>query len=335
MSYSDRLKQAGKYLGNKISQNNYNTNRVRQIKPKIERKLDIISQDYSFHMPFKTTSGSSRIMAVIRFKPDNCCECDAGAQTVARDVIATFRSDSFGPSNGTAYPARIAEPLEQTGTKFNYGYSSPFFHPTYMEYPDIADYEIAADGEGIVVPVDGVYTMVFEAYADCILDLNSYVRLQIRRNGTEILSEKIYSLDTVVEDGGLKKLLFQYALCRPLKGGDTVNAWVKALTPSMANVIDLSRSKFKMNLWGLGWAIIKGRVYDEATGDGISGATVSYSEGFGGYTTTDVDGNYVFTMIRPATYSLTASSSGYNDMTRITVAVMGEITIMDFNLTQV
>jgi hypothetical protein len=79
---------------------------------------------------------------------------------------------------------------------------------------------------------------------------------------------------------------------------------------------------------------IAGRVTDSTTSAGLSGATVSISGGTS--TTTDGTGNYAFSGLAPATYSLTASRTGYTTSAPTSAVVTaGSTTTTDFVLVPV
>jgi phosphatidylinositol-3-phosphatase len=70
-----------------------------------------------------------------------------------------------------------------------------------------------------------------------------------------------------------------------------------------------------------------GKVTNISTGGVISGATISYS---GGSTTSDANGNYTFTNVAPGTYSVTASHSGYFNVTNSVAVTSGTTSTLNF-----
>lgn len=72
---------------------------------------------------------------------------------------------------------------------------------------------------------------------------------------------------------------------------------------------------------------IKGRVTNISTGGAVSGATVSFS---GVSTTTDSSGNYSLSNVTPGTYSVTASHSGYFNVTHTATLASGATVTLNF-----
>jgi hypothetical protein len=75
---------------------------------------------------------------------------------------------------------------------------------------------------------------------------------------------------------------------------------------------------------------ILGEVLDVQTAQPIAGATVSYANGV---TATDSLGRYEFGHVVPGTYAVTASASGYGDVTQTAVVTARAWTTQDFSLT--
>jgi phosphatidylinositol-3-phosphatase len=74
---------------------------------------------------------------------------------------------------------------------------------------------------------------------------------------------------------------------------------------------------------------ISGRVTNISTGGAVSGATVSFS---GGSTTADSNGNYSFSNVGPGTYSVTASHTGYFNVTNSVSVNSGSTATLNFQL---
>jgi hypothetical protein len=340
----DKFKQLGKILRKDKENTALNTRNIQINFPMVERKLDDIAGDKSYLMEFPLTDGKHIISLNLKLKPDNCCDCEPGAATVVRDCIAYMSpgfpatgwdNSSFGPPDGTMQQAVYVEPLIQTGTNFNYGYSSPFFHPFYQQFPNIGGYTINPAG-GIIVPVDGMYSVLFKNKIETGAGEGSSLTTAILQNG-EVISKKVYS----VAKGNLQlgnsnpvKTYYQYAVCVALHAGDTVGAglqgdlnyWIIGAGRTIDNTL-------RINLLGLGFGTLIGTVKDNVTGLPIQGATVSYSIGFGGSTTTDENGLYEFDNITPGPYSVTVSHAGYTTLSRDTTVVFDDVVSLDFNLT--
>ncbi|MCW3840741.1 carboxypeptidase-like regulatory domain-containing protein, partial [Micromonospora yasonensis] len=79
---------------------------------------------------------------------------------------------------------------------------------------------------------------------------------------------------------------------------------------------------------------LTGVVTNLNTGGAISGATVTYSGGSSGSTTTDAAGRYTFTGVTASTYSVTATAGGYQARTYTGVTVTAGVTnTQDIQLT--
>jgi hypothetical protein len=74
---------------------------------------------------------------------------------------------------------------------------------------------------------------------------------------------------------------------------------------------------------------ITGRVTNISTGGAVSGATVSYS---GGSTTTDTNGAYTFSGVAPGTYNVTASHTGFFNVTNPVTVSSGTTATLNFAL---
>ena len=72
---------------------------------------------------------------------------------------------------------------------------------------------------------------------------------------------------------------------------------------------------------------ISGRVTNITTGGAVSGATVSFS---GGSATTDSNGNYSFSSVAAGTYTVTASHSGFFNVTHSATINSGQTTTLNF-----
>ena len=77
---------------------------------------------------------------------------------------------------------------------------------------------------------------------------------------------------------------------------------------------------------------IGGRVTDASTGNGIAGATVSYSGPNSGSVNTDSNGDYLTPDLQPGGYSVTASKSGYVPETKSTTVNSGQTSTVNFQL---
>ena len=80
--------------------------------------------------------------------------------------------------------------------------------------------------------------------------------------------------------------------------------------------------------------VVNGTVTDAGTGDPISGATVYLDDGSTNESaTTDADGNYAFTTVEPADYTVTANADGYDaESTTVSVAESDATVTQDFRL---
>ncbi len=339
-----RLHDQSKQIGRSQAESAHNTRRAALNMPLVERKLDVVSGDYTFTMDFPLTKRDHSAILTLKIKPDNCCECDPGAQTVVRDAVA-YWGHSYGIPNGVEQPFILVDPLEQTGTNFNYGWTlSGFGWDDYIAFPYIAGYSFNPTG-GLVIPVDGVYSALWKMQiggrniggsSQVIMELRTQIPQPDGTIKEERLSRKILS----VAKGNLtaeNSTQYLYATCVPLFGGSTLVQYITVI-----DIPDFSTSfghntdnSLRVNLLGLGYGSMVGKVFNQATGDPIVGATVSYVEGFGNSTVTDEFGYYAFYNIRPATYQVTVTAANYYSMTRTVTVYFNKITDMDFNLTHI
>lgn len=339
----DRFKQVNKSLRGDKKENELNTRRIQANLPLVERKLDVLAGEQSYKLEFPMSERNHTVTLDFRVRPDNCCECFPGAQAVKRDAIG-YMSTSFPDPNwqttnfgsvptGEMQQAIYIEPLVQTGTTFNYGYRAGIWVALYNEYPNFGGYEIVPEG-GIRVPTDGIYTVMFRQEIGIHTQLDTYLITAVLVNG-EPVSKKTYS----VAKGNLAlgdlhgKVYYQYALCIALHVGDIVGAGLESNAPGWSIRGERgTANSTRIVLLGLGFGYVIGRVFDNTTGIGIPGATVSYTIGFGGSTTTDENGYYVFEDLTPGPYSFTASKTGYVSMTRDLQVLFDEVVSIDFNL---
>lgn len=326
----DRLKEVGRTIQKNKKTTELNTRRVSTNLPLIERKLDAIAGDQPYYMEFPVSDKDHIITLNLLIRPDNCCDCSPGASTGIRDVIAYWKEGSFGVPDNEFHTAIYTRPLTQTGTNFNYGYSSPFFYHIYQQFPEIGGYDIDAEGE-LIIPVDGMYSILFKVGID-IQNINddSEITTAINQNG-EIISKKTYS-------SGKRNLLqgvhtyYQYAACVPLHKDDLVAGALSGKAVSWSIGYRDIGNTTRINLLGLGFGTLIGFVKDEITGEPILNATISYTNGFGGKTVTDDTGAYMFEELRPGPYSITATKTGYITMTRDVPILFDEVAEIDFAL---
>ena len=356
-----RLDQLSKGIQKSRIENDLNTRRAQANFPLVERKLDIVSLDYNFAMDFPLTKHDHSTFLTLKIKPDNCCECDPGAQAPMRSTIAYYFQSivPVGFTDRVDYPAIYAAPLIQNNSTFSYGWGlpSPLSVHLYEDYGPLGETSI---DEGIVIAEDGVYTIYFQAVIDggSVGGPDSEIIASIRRITTDedtgeelnlLLSKKIYSVargnlssgshihHLINLDNMVAWTLRVYATCVNLNAGDIVGGYIQATNiPNLSTFYgwsDLNNST-RINLLGLGYGILIGFVYDQ-DGVPLQGATVSYTLGFGGSTTTDEFGAYGFYTLRPATYNLTASKASYYAQTRMATVYFNKITQIDFTIEHV
>jgi hypothetical protein len=303
----NRLIQTGKRIQKTKLETDLNTRRIQATFPLVERKLDILSTDHDYSMDFPLTKHSHSVNIILRVKPDNCCDCDPGRETGAREAVCFF--DGYvGPSPypyeqdvPAEYPAKIMAPLAQTNTYFNRGYTNPWVYPIYVDYPDPGYYAINPAG-GIKVPTDGVYSVLFQTEMTGYITGSSEVVISIRKNSDpalapeteEVLSKRTYSVFRNNLGSGSHiswmlepRHLIQYATCVNLNEGDIVGGWLKVtninnFSAGNGGGLNNDNNNMKINLLGLGYGFLIGYVFDNTTKEPIIGATVSYDGGFGG-----------------------------------------------------
>lgn len=338
----DRFKQVNKSLRKDRKETELNTRRIQANLPSVERKLDTIAGEQPYRLEFPLSAHKHHVRLDLRVRPDNCCDCDPGAQAQQRDAFGFFNWNDYYPTaNGEKQLVRFTEPLQQTGTTFHYGYQSPFFTPFYHDFLPIAGYSIDPVTQGVVIPIDGIYAVLFTNIITTVTNGTSYMVLSINQNG-ESISQRTYTVASgTLPLGTSSRRYYQYAFCVPLRKDDIVQPGIQAdmifieAEPGFGAGGASIENTTRYTLMGLGFGVLIGLVYDQSTGLPISGATVSYTMGFGGSTTTNSDGRYEFFEITPGPYSVTASKSGYVSMTRDVTVPFDDIASLDFNLSPV
>lgn len=347
----DIFKQLNKSLRKDRKETELNTRRIQANLPSVERKLDVLAGEQGYHLEFPLSDHNHSVTLDLRIRPDNCCECEPGAQTVKRDVIAyqspgfpeplwdqsRFGSVPTGPVPTGEMQQGIYVPiLAQTGTTFNFGYRAGIWAPLYQEYPYIAGYEINPSG-GLIIPVDGMYAVMFRQTIGITTNADTYLVTAILQNG-EVVSQKTYSVakGNLGPENIYGQVFFQYASCIALHAGDIIGVGLKSNAPYW-NVPGWrgTENSTRVVLLGLGFGVLMGRVFNNTTGAEIAGATVSYTIGFGGSTTTDENGYYIFEDLTPGPYTVTAVKTGYISMTRDIEVLFDDVVHLDFNLVPV
>jgi hypothetical protein len=338
----------------------YNTRRIQSNFPLIERKLDNISGERNYLMEFPLTKRNHSVLLTLRVKPDNCCDCDPGAEAETRDAIG-YHFQSIIPvdyEEKVDYPAVYAYPLVTTSSTFNWGYWHGMFSSAlYEPYFPLGVSSLDPRG-GILIADDGVYTVYFQSIIDGgnIGGPDSEIIASIRRitidddTGEELdllVSRKIYSVakgnltggSHIYLDGGTGWTMRVYAQCTNLRAGDKIGGYVQATNiPNFSTNFGWGSldNSTKLSLLGLGYGFLIGNVYDSVTREPIQGATVSYTLGFGGSTITDDFGAYGFYTLRPATnYRITVTKSGYISQTQTIAVYFDKISEIDFSLNHV
>lgn len=362
-----RLEQLAKGISNTRKEAALNTRQYQANFPLVERKLDILSNNNSYILEFPLTKANHSALLTINIKPDNCCECEPGAAATGRDCEGYFKGGTIGPPGAyefnTPYPAiytgdatpaweynvwvptttRTPMGLVQTGVNFNYGYQSPFVVPIYQPFDAIAGYSIAPNGR-IKIPTDGVYSVLFQCTitGTAMSDAASFTQsIRVDRTDAypliETLSKKVYS---IANNNLNTSHPILYATCVNLYQGDTIAGWVEINDIAGFSVGSSSEwgdesNNTHINLLGVGYGYLIGYVYDIASGTPLTGASVSYSNLFGGHTTTDEFGGYGFYALAPGNYSVTATYEGFISQTQSAAVSFNSITELDYNLTHV
>lgn len=309
-----------------------NTRRLAAKLPFIERKLDKISGEQGFEMEFTLTNRSHSVLLSVYIKPENCCECEPGALPDATRDGTGSQASYVGGADGVAHPA-IWHRFDQTGNNLNLGYNSPFFYPFYNYYYDYAGFTNDTTNGGITIPVNGFYSVSYRESVGSYPASDGYAIISIRRNGI-IISKRSYTIGHGLNvDSGTSMLL--YAQCIPLFRGDILDGWFEGSGVGFLADPQQTQGSLTVNLIGLGWGAITGVVRDTVSGAPIQGVTVSYSMGFGGSTTTDQYGVYLFSQIRPGSYNFTFTMANYITNVMAATITFGQITNMDAPLTPV
>ncbi len=123
-----------------------------------------------------------------------------------------------------------------------------------------------------------------------------------------------------------------YTLSNVAPGSYTVTAaatnYVSASSTASVTSGNATTLNFQLNpAPGNTPGMLQGRVTNISTGGAVSGATVSFS---GGSTTTDSSGNYSFSNVAPGTYTVTASHTGFFNVTHSVTLASGATATLNF-----
>lgn len=223
----NQLDRFGESIRKDITETQHNTRRIAANLPLIERKLDVIAGDSSYRMDFPLTEKSHSVKLNVQVRPDNCCDCIPGAEPAKRytvafadyfwdttlEKIAGFGGMySYPPhawQNGVDYPAHYKSPVETDGSITNVWFAwegYPFFYPTVTNTFGYGGYTARVDAAtgGIVIPTNGVYSMIFRNRAGGSTTNTSHIVASIKRlpkdaedvyENWQTISRKIYSID--------------------------------------------------------------------------------------------------------------------------------------------
>lgn len=331
------VRQVSKRLYDVRKEAEQNTRRLHRNFPLVERKLDVVSSAYSFQMEFPLTERDHHALLSIKIKPDNCCECDPGEQGEGHECVA-YNEPNFGYPDGTPYPAKYLSPITQTQTYFNYGYGGPFFYPFYVPYPgpggftaNTIDPKTNVRG-GIVIPIDGIYEMLFRIQVSGVAEDDAASVISFIGCNGDSVSQKVFSIGRGnLQKGPFHLDIYQYASCIDFRQGDVVGGWLAASGVygyQIGGGDGNTSCQTTLNLIGYGHGTLTGRVIDEY-GNPLEGVNVYHNLGFGGSTLTDADGVYIFDSLRPATYQVTFSKTGYKTWTQDAVVTFESVTTLD------
>lgn len=411
-----RLQRVGESLRKDATETQFNTRRISANLPLIERKLDIVSTDTNYKLDFPITNKSHAVYLNLQVKPDNCCDCLPGAEAARR--YATGYADyiwnepltkipgfggsySFPPhqqESGVDYPVVYKDPLDTQGTITNIWFAwegYPFFYPTVTNTWNYGNFTPAPSPTGgIIIPTNGVYTMVFRNRAGGSTTDTSEIVASIKRlpkdlqdhpeieENWQTISRKIYSIaknnicsytfktwadmwgmsydskdnieyggNTYVKVcasyghgigfnptvigylGGL--FIAVYAYCVPLNEGDIIGGWLKATDVNGWSPSELDSSQenlTQIDLLGLGFGAVVGRVTYDNTGIPLEGVLVVYNDGStNGETYTNDEGRYMFYELTPGiTYTIIISKSGYVTQAKTIAVEFNVLQELDF-----
>lgn len=355
MSDIDRLSRE---ISKMLRENKTNTTRIKKLTPHIERKLDIVSNPYTYKMDFPATYANS-VFLNLYVKPDNCCECLKGSLPLGgREINATIGNyegvpapSQFTPSDGLDHKGLVTS-AQTLGTQdspwFAYeGY--PFFHLTsaadeYFENNRFDDFYVSS--QTIYTPTTGSYFIKFvpEFWGTSTVTSKITISVKTRPNSSAewtTLSSRIYSIENgrffgqaydTVGDFHSEEVL--YVMCVGIVGGAEIAGFIKA--DDIYNWYPYGAT-LKVTLVGMGYGLLTGTVKDSVTkellpdidvllGD-FEGTRVAYTDEFG---------RYVFDLISPGYYCPTAaydSTNNYYSSKRCVTVGIGAITQLDFEVT--
>jgi len=333
-----KLHELSKNIKKSAIESNQNSKRIQENYPRVDRKLDVVSGMSPFKMEIPLSDRNHSMFLNLSLKPDNCCDCFMGL-TPGVMLEGVAYHTGFSQANAVPSLADYISPMTTTGSEYHHPFwwGYPWYYPTLPHYP-YASYSLGPNG--IVIPKDGIYSIVFKNHVTgtATEDISS-IRAEIRVNYTDIISSRTLSVRFgTLNQGYFEKFMNLSALCIPLKAGDEVGAYwtpteISAWTPR-ASIFGNPSDATKIYLTGLGTSMLIGFVAD-IYGVPIGGASV-YIDNFYDTVLTDIYGYYVFYSLAPGnSYSVTVTENSYVTQTRSVVTSINAITSLDFTMVHI
>jgi len=345
----NELNNLGKSLGKDAKESGHNTRRISANLPQIERKLDIISNAYNFTMDLPLTPTSNIASLNIYIRPDNCCECEAGALNGLRK--GTGDVTRFEDIDGTAFIPNQPADSPYSGIEYRGVITSwttvgtldsiwfawpgyPFFYPNAALEEDFNDNsygDLTLTSEGtVMVPTGGVYNIVYHGHASGTTTDTSKVTVMLKSRDFPTIENPDPSWQTISKEvrytvyGSLEPNAIMVALdlttsaiCYGLALNGEISVWVAG-----ENVTNLNYSNgtIQVLLVGQGYGQVTGYVFHDAPASNpIEGASVSILLPGMLPVLTDATGKYTITSVIPGIHTIQATYLTFSQSQKVSV----------------
>lgn len=219
---SDKIRQFGRSYHKYAQNSGYNTRRVSENFPFLERKVDIIDYEYPFQMEFKLSDHSHTVTLNLSVKPPEMFRC---AQAIPRSdysCVATGYSYNYESSSwSNTYLEGVI-----TVITIESGDARPVIYSSFSS--NIGDWELYPDG-GVVVPKAGYYNVNFTTGSAYVAQYDASAAIaSVRRNGI-IASQVIYSVGNGRLNLGYGNVdINMWGLCIFANEGDILGGWMSS-----------------------------------------------------------------------------------------------------------
>ena len=326
----------GRSLGKDAKESNINTRRITANLPQIERKLDILSNEYNFKMDLPVLDASNITSLNIYIRPDNCCDCDSGSLSGFRKGTGTVtrfedidgneflpNQPADSPYNGVDYRGVVTS-FSTVGVLDSIWFAwpgYPFFYPNGVYAEDFmansyGDLTLTSEGT-ILVPTAGLYNIIYNnGHASGTTTDTSKITLTIKTrlhnsgDPWEIISKEVrYTIYNNLTPNSIMIAhdLEIYAICYGLPRNSEISVWVASQD---IDRIGYSGGTIEVLLVGEGFGIVTGYVFhDSPASNPIEGAEVKILLPGMEPALTDAFGKYIISQVPPGVHTIEATYS--------------------------